>query len=307
MIPMTVGPFGRVLSAMVTPFDSAGSLDTDAAAALATRLVDAGGHDGLVISGTTGESPTTNDAEQDALLRAVVEAVGDRACVVAGVGTNDTAHSEQLAIAAEKAGADGLLAVTPYYSKPPMEGVRRHFGAIADAAGERPVILYNIPQRVIVNVDPGSLATVAREHPNVVAIKQSTPDTAQARAIVESGLALYAGNDDLVLPFLEIGGCGGICVAAHLVASRFIELCDLVADDKLDEAHLRNNELAPLLDALNITVNPIPVKTALDLLGHHVGGLRLPLIDATSSERAAIQAALAAFGLTADNGATASR
>jgi 4-hydroxy-tetrahydrodipicolinate synthase len=201
----------------------------------------------------------------------------------------------------------GFLAVTPYYNKPPMEGVRRHFGAIADAAGDLPLILYNIPQRVIVNVDPGSMAQVAAQHANLVAVKQSTPDTAQARAIVESGLALYAGNDDLVLPFLELGGCGGISVAAHLVAPSFLELCDLVAADRLDEAHARNNELAPLLDALNITVNPIPVKTALELLGHRVGGLRLPLIEATPSERVAIQAALAAFGLVADTGATATR
>jgi 4-hydroxy-tetrahydrodipicolinate synthase len=185
--------------------------------------------------------------------------------------------------------------------------VRRHFGAIAEAAGELPVVLYNIPQRVILNVDPGSMAQVAAQHPNIVAVKQSTPDTSQARAVVDSGLALYAGNDDLVLPFLELGGCGGICVAAHLVGPRFVELCDLVAADRLDEAHAKNNELAPLLDALNITVNPIPVKTALDLLGHRVGGLRLPLIEATASERVAIQAALAEFGLVADSSATATR
>jgi 4-hydroxy-tetrahydrodipicolinate synthase len=299
-------PLGRILTAMVTPFAADGSLDLDASRNLARHLV-AQGSEGLVLAGTTGEAPTLDDGEKLALFEAVLDEVGADAHIVANTGTYDTAHSVSLTRQAAALGVHGFLTVTPYYSKPPLEGVRRHFGAIADAAGDRPVILYNIPQRVIVNVDPGSMAQVAAQHPNVVAIKQSTPDLVQARAIVDSGLALYAGNDDLVLPFLEVGGCGGICVAAHLVASRFLELCDLVAADRLDEAHARNNELAPLLDVLNITVNPIPVKTALALLGHKVGGLRLPLIEATPSERGAIQAALAAFGLTADTGATATR
>ena len=301
-----VAPLGRILTAMVTPFAADGSLDLGAARTLARHLV-AQGNEGLVLAGTTGEGSTLDDPEKLALFEAVLDEVGGDAHIVANTGSNDTGHSVLLTRQAAELGVHGFLAVTPYYSKPPMEGVRRHFGAIADAAGELPVILYNIPQRVILNVDPASMARVASEHPNVVGVKQSTPDLAQARAILDAGLALYAGNDDLVLPFLEIGGCGGICVAAHLVASRFIELCDLVAADKLDEAHARNNELAPLLDALNITVNPIPVKTALELLGHQVGGLRLPLIDATPSERVAIRAALDAFGLTVDAGATASR
>ena len=306
MPALPAAPFGRILTAMVTPFAPDGSLDLAAARALARHLV-AQGNEGLVLAGTTGESPTLDDAEKLALFEAVLEEVGGDAHVVANTGTYDTAHSVSLTRQAAALGVHGFLAVTPYYSKPPMAGVRRHFGAIADAAGELPVILYNIPQRVIVNVDPGSMARIAAEHPNLVAVKQSTPDASQARAIVESGLALYAGNDDLVLPFLELGGCGGICVAAHLVAPRFLELCELVAADRIDEAHARNNELAPLLDALNITVNPIPVKTALELLGHQVGGLRLPLVEATPSERVAITAALAAFGLTADAGATATR
>jgi 4-hydroxy-tetrahydrodipicolinate synthase len=301
-----VAPLGRILTAMVTPFAADGSLDVEASRALARHLV-AQGSEGLVLAGTTGEGSTLDDPEKLALFEAVLEEVGGDAHIVANTGSNDTGHSVALTLQAAELGVHGFLAVTPYYNKPPMEGVRRHFGAIADAAGELPVILYNIPQRVILNVDPGSMAQVAAAHPNVVAVKQSTPDLAQARSILDAGLALYAGNDDLVLPFLEIGGCGGICVAAHLVSSRFIELCDLVAADRIDEAHAKNNELAPLLDALNITVNPIPVKTALELLGHQVGGLRLPLIEATPSERVAIQAALAAFGLMADTGATASR
>jgi 4-hydroxy-tetrahydrodipicolinate synthase len=160
---------------------------------------------------------------------------------------------------------------------------------------------------VIVNVDPASVATVARAHANVVAVKQATPDPAQARQILEAGVAVYAGNDDLVLPFLEIGGCGGICVASHLVGQRFAELCDLVAADRIDEAHQRNTELLGLLDGLAVTVNPIPIKTAMEMLGHAVGGLRLPLVEATAAERAQIQAALSASGLLTGADATAAR
>jgi 4-hydroxy-tetrahydrodipicolinate synthase len=299
-------PLGRILTAMVTPFAADGSLDLVAARALARHLV-ANGSDGLVLAGTTGEAPTLDDNEKLALFDAVLEEVGSDAFVVANTGTYDTAHSVSMTRDAGELGVHGFLAVTPYYSKPPLEGVRRHFGAIADAAGDLPLVLYNIPQRVIVNVDPASIVQIAKEHANLVAVKQATPDTGQARAIVEAGIALYAGNDDLLLPFLEVGGCGGIHVASHLVGARFGEICDLVAAGNLDEAHTRNNELAPLLDALNITVNPIPVKTALALLGHSVGGLRLPLIEATPSERVSIQAALAAFGLTAAADATATR
>jgi 4-hydroxy-tetrahydrodipicolinate synthase len=299
-------PLGRILTAMVTPFRPDGSLDLEGARAVARHLF-AHGSDGVVVAGTTGEGPTLSDHEKRELCEAVLDVADGERTVVANTGTYDTAHSVHLTREAVAAGADGVLAVTPYYSKPPLEGVRRHFGVIADAAGDLPLVLYNIPQRVIVNVDPGSIAQIASEHANLVAVKQATPDSAQARAIVEAGIALYAGNDDLVLPFLELGGCGGICVASHLAGARFIELCDLVAADKIDEAHARNRELAPLLDALAVTVNPIPVKTAMELLGHAVGGLRLPLIEATASERVAIQAALTAFGLTANADATATR
>jgi 4-hydroxy-tetrahydrodipicolinate synthase len=299
-------PLGRILTAMVTPFTPDGMLDLRAARSLARHLV-VRGSEGLVLAGTTGEAPTLDDAEKLALFEAVLEEVGGDAYIVANTGTYDTAHSAHMTRKAAALGVHGFLAVTPYYSRPPLEGVRRHFGVIADAAGDLPLVIYNIPQRVIVNVDPGSIIQVASAHANVVGVKQATPDAGQARAIVEAGLALYAGNDDLVLPFLELGGCGGICVASHLVGARFIELCDLVAADRIDEAHARNLELAPLLDALAVTVNPIPVKTALDLLGHAVGGLRLPLIEATASERVSIQAALTAFGLLARADAAATR
>lgn len=294
--PPPAAPLGRILTAMLTPFAADGSLDLPAARELARHLVMTGS-EGLVLAGTTGEAPTLSDSEKLALFEAVLEEVGGDAQIVANVGTYDTAHSAWLTKQTAALGVHGFLAVTPYYSRPPLEGIRRHFGVIADAAGDLPLVLYNIPQRVIVNVDPGSIVQIAAAHANLVAVKQSTPDPAQAQAIIDAGIALYAGNDDLVLPFLELGGCGGICVASHLVGARFIELCDLVAADKIDEAHARNRELAPLLDALAVTVNPIPVKTAMELLGHRVGGLRLPLIEATASERAQIQAALTAFGL----------
>jgi 4-hydroxy-tetrahydrodipicolinate synthase len=304
--PTTAAPLGRILTAMITPFAADGSLDLTASRDLARHLVERGS-EGLVLAGTTGEAPTLSDDEKLALFEAVLDEVGADAFVVANTGTYDTAHSAHLTAQAVALGVHGVLAVTPYYSRPPLEGVRRHFGVIAEAAGDIPVVLYNIPQRVIVNVDPSTIVQVATANANVVAVKQSTPDPAQARAILDAGIALYAGNDDLVLPFLELGGCGGICVASHLVVARFIELCELVAADRIDEAHARNLELAPLLDALNVTVNPIPVKTAMELLGHPVGGLRLPLIEATASERAQIKAALAASGLLAGADATATR
>jgi 4-hydroxy-tetrahydrodipicolinate synthase len=304
--PTIAAPLGRILTAMVTPFAADGSLDLAASRDLARFLV-ASGSDGLVLAGTTGESPTLSDDEKLALFETVLEEVGGDAFVVGNTGTYDTAHSAHLTREAVALGVHGVLAVTPYYSKPPLEGVRRHFGVIADAAGDVPVVLYNIPQRVIVNVDPASVAQVAASHANIVAVKQSTPDPAQARAILDAGVALYAGNDDLLLPFLELGGCGGIHVASHLVCGRFVELCELVAADRIDEAHARNAELMPLIDAMAVTVNPIPVKTAMEMLGHAVGGLRLPLIEATPSERAHIQAALAASGLLAGADATATR
>jgi 4-hydroxy-tetrahydrodipicolinate synthase len=305
-VPPAAAPLGRILTAMVTPFAADGSLDLGASRALARHLV-AHGSEGLVLAGTTGEAPTLSDSEKLALFEAVLDEVGGDVHVVANTGTYDTAHSAALTRQAGALGVHGFLAVTPYYSKPPLEGVRRHFGAIAESAGDLPLVLYNIPQRVIVNVDPASIIQIAAAHANLVAVKQATPDPAQARAIIEAGIAVYAGNDDLVLPFLEIGGCGGICVASHLVGPRFIELCDLVAAGRLDEARARDAELVPLLDVLAVTVNPIPIKTALDLLGHRVGGLRLPLVEASAAERIAIQAALAAFGLTAHADATAAR
>src|SRR4051794_40936245 len=227
MCPVPTAPFGRVLSAMVTPFDAQGRLDTEAAAALATHLVDKLAHDGLVISGTTGESPTTSDAEQDALLRAVVEAVGDRASVVAGVGTNDTAHSVELARTAEKAGADGLLAVTPYYSKPPQAGIIEHFRAIADATA-LPVMLYDIPGRTGTKLAAATLATLG-EHDRVVAVKEASGDLyAGSWLLASTDLVLYSGDDALNLPWLSLGAVGVVSVVGHVAGQRYRALIDAV-------------------------------------------------------------------------------
>jgi 4-hydroxy-tetrahydrodipicolinate synthase len=203
-------PFGRVLTAMVTPFTADGALDLAGAQQLAAHLVDAG-NDGLVVNGTTGESPTTSDAEKDRLVRAVLEAVGDRAHVVAGIGTNDTRHSVELARAAERAGAHGLLAVTPYYNKPPQEGLLRHFTAIADAT-ELPVMLYDIPGRSGVPIDTETIVRLA-EHPRIVANKDAKGDLGRASwAIARSGLPWYSGDDMLNLPLLSVGACGFVSV-----------------------------------------------------------------------------------------------
>ena len=283
---------------MATPFASDGSLDLDASRTLARHLVEHGS-EGLVLAGTTGEGPTLTDGEKLALFDAVLDEVGSDARVIANTGTYDTAHSVHLTREARKLGVHGFLAVTPYYNKPPAEGLARHFAAIALAADGLPVIIYNIPQRVILNLEPELLARLARESGNVVAVKQATTDLEQARAILDAGLALYAGNDDLLAPFLELGGVGGICVASHLVGSEMLRMCELAEAGDFDGVRALDRELAPVYDAMNITVNPIPLKAALELIGLRVGAPRLPLVEATDEQRAVLRSALEARGLTA--------
>src|SRR3954466_12475235 len=211
-------PFGRLVSAMVTPFTADGSLDADGAARLAAWLVDEQGHDALVISGTGGESPTTTDAEKDALLRVVVEAVGDRARVVAGVGTNNTAHTVELARAAEKAGAHGLLVVTPYYNKPPQAGLIRHFTTVADATA-LPVMLYDIPHRTGTPITTATLLRLA-EHPNIVAVKDAKGDLAGTSEVLSrTTLAYYSGDDAATLPMLSIGAVGVVGTSTHFAGA----------------------------------------------------------------------------------------
>ena len=290
-------PFGRILTAMVTPFAADGSIDLDEAVRLAEHLIEHGS-EGLVVHGTTGEASTLTDDEKLALTEAVAGAVGERVPVISGTGSNDTAHSVHLTKqAARFDGVAGFLAVTPYYNKPPIAGIEAHTRAIADAAGDLPIVLYNIPQRVVLHLSPADIDRLAQID-TVIAVKQAVTDLDEARQIVEAGrLALYAGNDDLVLPFALLGGVGGICVASHVAGREMLAM--QAAADVGDEEQARaiDADLAPLYEALSVTVNPIPVKTAMELLGFNVGDLRLPLVNATDSERDVVRAGLAARGL----------
>jgi 4-hydroxy-tetrahydrodipicolinate synthase len=288
-------PFGRVLTAMVTPFTADGSLDLDGAQRLAVHLVDAG-NDGLVVNGTTGESPTTSDAEKARLVRAVVEAVGDRAHVVAGVGTNDTRHSAELARQAEAAGATGLLAVTPYYSKPPQEGLVRHFTALADATG-LPVMLYDIPGRSGVPLAHETLVRLG-EHPRIVANKDAKGDVAAASwAIARSDLAWYSGDDILNLPLLSVGAVGFVSVVGHLVAPELRAMLEaFLAGDNTKAAAIHHG-LLPVFAGFFRTQGVITTKAALNLRGLPAGPLRLPLVEATEAEVEQLRRDLAAGGV----------
>jgi 4-hydroxy-tetrahydrodipicolinate synthase len=277
---------GEVLTAVVTPFDASGAVDHDRFRELAGYLVD-NGSDGLVVAGTTGEAPTLSDDERLALIGTAVEAVGDRATVNAGTGTYSTAHSVHLTERAHELGVDGLLVVTPYYNKPPVRGIVEHFKAVADAS-DKPIVVYNIPARVVLNLETETIAQLA-EIPTVRAVKQANPDLEQARAIVELGLALYAGDDDLILPFAELGGTGGICVHTHVVGPQVKDLVTRVREGDHEGARRIEQETAPALEILKVQTNPIAIKAALNLLGHEVGGLRLPLVEATEDEIARVR------------------
>jgi 4-hydroxy-tetrahydrodipicolinate synthase len=288
---------GEVLTAVVTPFRADGSVDLGAFTRLCTHLVDTGS-DGIVVAGTTGEAPTLTDDERLSLFAAAVETVGDRATVIAGTGTYSTAHSVHLTGQAHELGVDGFLVVTPYYSKPPVPGIVAHYRAIAEAT-DRPIVVYNIPQRVVVNLEPETLAQLA-EIPNVKAVKQATPDPDQARRVLEeTDLALYAGNDDLLLPFLELGSVGGILVYTHVAGARVRELVTRFKNGDVAGARAIDAELRPVIDALAITTNPIPVKAALAMLGHDVGGLRLPLVEASDEEKSVVRETLERVGVLA--------
>jgi 4-hydroxy-tetrahydrodipicolinate synthase len=288
---------GEVLTAIVTPFDKEGAVDYDRFRALARHVIDSGA-DGLVVAATTGESPTLTDEERLDLWAASVEEVGERATVIASTGTYSTAHSVHLTEQAHALGVDGFLVVTPYYNKPPPRGIVEHFKAIS-AASDKPIIVYNIPQRVVVNIEPETLVELAGI-PTVKAVKQATEEIEQAKRIVdETGLALYAGSDHLVYPFLEVGGVGGVVVYGNLVPGRVKEMIRLYNEADTDGARQIDNELKPLVDILGVTINPIPVKAALNLLGHEVGGVRLPLVEANDQELDEIRSGLERAGLMA--------
>jgi 4-hydroxy-tetrahydrodipicolinate synthase len=287
---------GEILTAIATPFKADGSVDYEAFRALAAHLV-ANGSDGLAVTGTTGEAPTLSDDERFGLYEAAVDEVGDRATVVAGTGTYATEHSVNLTKRAHEIGVHGFLVVTPYYNKPPVRGIVRHFEEIA-AVTDRPIVVYNIPGRVVVNLETDAIAQLA-ELPTVRAVKQANPDLDQARAIVELGLDLYAGDDDLVFPFLELGAAGGICVHTHVVGPQVKETVRLYRSGDVEGARALDRELAPAIELLRVAVNPIAIKCALNLLGHEVGGHRLPLVEATDEEREAVRGCLERLGLLA--------
>ena len=288
---------GSVLTAMVTPFRADGAVDFERFRELATFLVD-NGSDGLVVCGTTGESPTLSDDEKLDLFRVAVDEIGGRATVIAGAGTYDTAHSVHLTREATKLGVDGILVVTPYYNKPPQRAIVRHFEEIA-AATDLPVVAYNIPGRVVVNIEPATIARLA-EIENVVAVKQAHDDADQARFIAEeTRLDLYSGDDPNTFAFLELGGVGVVSVTAHLWGRQIAEMIRLHREGDADGARALHEELQPSYDLLRIQVNPIPIKAALNLTGHEVGGHRLPMVEADEDELVQIRSCLERSGLLA--------
>lgn len=287
-----------VITAMVTPFAVDGEVDLEATRRLARHLIDSGSH-GVVVAGTTGEAPTLSDDERRALHAAVAEEIGDRAIVIAGVGTNDTRHSAQQAAAAAADGADAALVTTPYYNKPNRAGLRAHFEAVAEAAGELPLILYNIPSRTVINMPPDFLAELAAAIPSVVAVKQANDD--ELGPI--DGLVVLAGNDNVFLRCLELGGSGGILVASHVVGAEMRQLYEAsIGGDPVRAAEL-DQRLQPIYETLNVAPNPIPVKAALEMTGLIEGSLRLPMVPASQGERAAVRTALERHGLMVAGGA----
>jgi 4-hydroxy-tetrahydrodipicolinate synthase len=285
---------GEILTAIATPFREDGAVNTEAFRSLARFLVDHGS-DGLVVTGTTGEAPTLTDDERLSLYEAALDEVGDRATVVAGTGTNDTAHTIHLTREAHALGVDGFLVVTPYYNKPPQRGIVAHVEAVA-AATDKPIVFYDIPGRVVIDVEPATISRLAGIE-NVTAVKQAKPSLDAARHVVACGLDLYAGDDDLILPFLEVGGTGGICVHTHIVGPQVKELVTRFREGDLEGARALDTELAPAIEILRTVTNPIAIKRALNLLGHDVGGLRLPLVEADEAETATIRACLERLGL----------
>jgi 4-hydroxy-tetrahydrodipicolinate synthase len=282
-----------VLTAMATPFKEGGAIDESAALSLATHLLEHGSH-GLVVSATTGEAPTLTDEEALVLLRALRKEVGEEILLVCGTGTNDTRHSIELTKGAAEAGADAALIVTPYYNKPNAAGIQAHFETIAAAIPELPIIAYNIPSRVVVNVPPAQLAELAKID-SVVAVKQANNDEMQP---IE-GMEILAGNDDVFLKTLELGGAGGILVASHLVGPQMREMWDAAQAGNIDRAREIDAGLRQLYAAIGVTTNPIPVKAGLAMMGLiPTDTLRLPLVPADTEQRATMQAALESVGLT---------
>jgi 4-hydroxy-tetrahydrodipicolinate synthase len=280
-----------VLTAMATPFDENGGVDEGAARRLAAHLVEHGSH-GVVVAGSTGESPTLTDEEQISLLSAVLDEVGEEATVVCGTGTNDTRHSRELTKAAAAASADASLVVAPYYNKPNAAGLRAHFESVAAAVPELPMVIYNIPSRVVINMPPALLAELGGVD-NIVAVKQANDDELGP---IE-GLSILAGNDNTFLRVLEFDGAGGITVASHVAGHHMREMWDAAQAGDIARAREIDAELVPLYEGLSVTTNPIPIKAALEMLGLASERMRLPLVPADAEQRAAVKAALEGLGL----------
>jgi 4-hydroxy-tetrahydrodipicolinate synthase len=287
------GMLGNVFTAIVTPFREDGSIDFDAFQRLARFLVE-NGSDGVVVAGTTGESPTLSDSERLDLIKAALEAVPGKT-VVAGTGTYSTAHSVHLTEQAHELGAHGFLVVTPYYNKPPQRAIVAHFAEIAKAS-DRPIVVYNIPARVVVNIEPETISRLS-EIETVRAVKQANADLDQARHIVSTGLDLYAGDDNILQSFLELGGIGGVCVHTHVVGPQVAEQVRAALAGDLDRARELDEQLAPAYELLTVQTNPIAIKTALNLLGHDAGTFRLPMVDANEDETARVRDCLERLGL----------
>ena len=289
--------FGNVLTAMVTPFKKDLSVDYAMAEKLANHLAD-NGSDGLVLHGTTGESPTLTHQEEYELYRVVKKAVGHKCKIVAGTGSNSTATAIAATKEAEKIGVDGAMIVTPYYNKPPQEALYQHFKAIADNTG-LPLIIYNIPGRTSRNIETPTITRLAKIK-NYVAVKEASGDlnqVADVRKNTPKEFLIYSGDDNLTLPILERGGVGIISVAAHLVGNEIKQMVDLFLAGKKAQAQAIHDRLMPLFEAIFVTTNPIPVKAALAMIGFPVGGLRLPMIEANDQEKAVVKKALAGLGL----------
>ncbi|MGQ9879495.1 MAG: 4-hydroxy-tetrahydrodipicolinate synthase [Armatimonadota bacterium] len=292
-----VANWGPVVTAMVTPFDENLEVNYDAAQALAELLIQTGST-GLVVSGTTGESPTLTHEEKVTLFREVKNAVGSRAAVLAGTSTYDTAESVRLSQEAERVGVDGLLLVAPYYNRPSQEGLYQHFKTIAHAV-DLPVMIYNIPGRTGVNVEPATLLRLA-EINNIVAVKEASGNLNQMSEIcagAPEGFLVYSGDDSLTLPLLAVGGVGVVSVASHVVGRDIRRMCEAFLAGQVQEAAKLHHRMLPLFKALFCTTNPVPVKTALNLMGAKVGGVRLPLVEANDREKEIIRKALSEYGL----------
>lgn len=276
---------------MATPFDEAGGVDFAAARGLARYLLENGSH-GVVVAGTTGESPTLDDSEKLALLASVIDEIGEDAVVICGTGSNDTRHSAELTAAAADVGADAALIVTPYYNKPNRLGILGHFEAVATAAPEIPIVIYNIPSRSVVNIGPDLLGELAQID-SIVAVKQANNQELQP---IE-GLDLLAGNDEVFLPTLELGQAGGILVASHLAGPLMRQIWDAAEAGDLERAAEIDSRLRPLYRALSVTVNPIPVKAGLEMMGVISSAMRLPMVEATAEEKTAVAEAMSNLGL----------